>query len=51
MELISARRSWAHSPLQTHRSTAVLAKYLVANEIWQSLIGGCNNDRWPNDTC
>ena len=33
------------------RHIVVLAKYLVANERWQSLIGGCKNDRWPNDTC
>ena len=51
-------RSWrslyqhvSHGLIVLCRHIVVLAKYIVANERWQSLIGGCNNDRWPNDTC
>ena len=51
-------RSWwslyqhvVHGLIVLSRHIVVLAKYLVAKERWQSLIDGCNNDRWPNDTC
>ena len=47
----AARRLVAHGLIVRH--VVVLAKYLVANERWQSLTDGCNNNRWPNDklTC
>ena len=45
--------STSHGSMVLCTHIVVLAKdqHLVANERGQSFIDGCNNDRWPNDTC
>ena len=48
-----AYASTSHGFMVLCRHIAVLAKdqHHVANEKGQYFIDGCNNDRWPNDTC